>query len=468
MAMELSWVIPWYRLLTPTSSTTSRWRLYLVLGGIYVLTYFTIRATYALRIKDRVRLAVLCFLLFSSVVFGFKLLVLGSEPLTLAVIRDRFLGPNLQEDAQVLALALAIGTSALAWRRGATHARQKLGPMGVMRSFRVGVLMFVLFSLLTARTGRSLPDVELFIFLFTGLIALGGGRFSFLGYVRGGMVTTFNKRRILGVAVVAGVLVGLVLMLGIFARGRLSDLLRQALLTLSDIFVRLLLLVMRPVLVLIGRILEWIIEQLAPLFAEDVTLDEGATALGAGWQDLLDDVEPSTWAGEWGEWLLRFLILVGVAIAIVVLFRGWRQRIRIAPLGQDEEREGILKPGDLTRLLLSLLRKRAQEAIRAFIALRHGERIRAAARIRRIYASLLALSADLGVSRPVSTTPIEFLHRLDRLFPSLTEELRGITNAYVRVRYGELPESLEQIEKIEADWHRVRTIGEQLRQGRKV
>jgi hypothetical protein len=89
-------------------------------------------------------------------------------------------------------------------------------------------------------------------------------------------------------------------------------------------------------------------------------------------------------------------------------------------------------------------------------------RLIAAARIRIVYAQLLRLAARLGEPRQPAMTPIEYLSNLDNIFPASTDELECITDAYLRVRYGELPETREQIEQIEAAWNYVK------RQGRAV
>ena len=79
----------------------------------------------------------------------------------------------------------------------------------------------------------------------------------------------------------------------------------------------------------------------------------------------------------------------------------------------------------------------------------------AAARVRWIYAQLMALCAGLGQPCPQVVTPIEFLPRLVRLFPEQTAELNQITQAYLKVRYGMYPETQAEVTEVEACWGRV-------------
>jgi hypothetical protein len=83
----------------------------------------------------------------------------------------------------------------------------------------------------------------------------------------------------------------------------------------------------------------------------------------------------------------------------------------------------------------------------------------AAARIRRVYSQLMDLGALLGKPRPPAFTPLEYLPRLDQLFPNHAVELRLMTGAYLKVRYGELPEYQEEVERVEAAWKVVQEQG---------
>jgi hypothetical protein len=128
----------------------------------------------------------------------------------------------------------------------------------------------------------------------------------------------------------------------------------------------------------------------------------------------------------------------------------------------DQEYQSLLEQEDMLGLLRSALSRglaRVANGLEQIMRLRHTRRMVAAARIRRIYAHLMDLSAKLDQPRPSSKTPLEFLPNLEGLFPTLLIELEIITNAYLCVRYGELPETHQEVEEVEASWKRVRSFG---------
>jgi hypothetical protein len=71
----------------------------------------------------------------------------------------------------------------------------------------------------------------------------------------------------------------------------------------------------------------------------------------------------------------------------------------------------------------------------------------------------MRLSRRLGSPRPDSQTPLEFLPSLESIFPGLKTDLGEITATYLRVRYGELSETLQEVETVEAAWKRVALEG---------
>jgi hypothetical protein len=75
---------------------------------------------------------------------------------------------------------------------------------------------------------------------------------------------------------------------------------------------------------------------------------------------------------------------------------------------------------------------------------------------------LLELSEDLYHPRPAAQTPLEYLTTLKKLFPNSKSDLTIITQAYLRVRYAELPETSWEIREVERAWHKVHQEGELL------
>lgn len=77
---------------------------------------------------------------------------------------------------------------------------------------------------------------------------------------------------------------------------------------------------------------------------------------------------------------------------------------------------------------------------------------RAAASVRRIYEAMCNSAAAAGYPRLETETPYEFLTTLAMVWPDQTTQSRLITEAFIRVRYGEIPESDEELEAIRMAW----------------
>lgn len=77
--------------------------------------------------------------------------------------------------------------------------------------------------------------------------------------------------------------------------------------------------------------------------------------------------------------------------------------------------------------------------------------------IRRIYRNMLRAADASGYPRLEAETPYEFLKTLAQAWPENQAETQLITNAYVKVRYGELPETKEEIQAIKDAWRTLET-----------
>ena len=62
----------------------------------------------------------------------------------------------------------------------------------------------------------------------------------------------------------------------------------------------------------------------------------------------------------------------------------------------------------------------------------------------------------LAIGESSAQTPYEYLPALGRAFPDCRTEAAAITEAYVKVHYGEAPESLKDLQAIRECWQRIR------------
>lgn len=80
---------------------------------------------------------------------------------------------------------------------------------------------------------------------------------------------------------------------------------------------------------------------------------------------------------------------------------------------------------------------------------------RAAASVKRIYQQMCAVAAANGFPRLEVETPYEYLPTLSQVWPEHASESRLITEAFVLVRYGEVPETKEELDRIKQAWARL-------------
>ncbi len=138
--------------------------------------------------------------------------------------------------------------------------------------------------------------------------------------------------------------------------------------------------------------------------------------------------------------LLMVAVVLAVSLALGRLFRQAQFAARDSELisGQERDEDEALGLGQRLLRRLGLWR-----------------RWRAAASVRRIYRQMLKTAEDVGFPRSESETPYEFLDTLAQAWPENTADSQLITQAYVKVRYGELPETQEELEALESAWQRI-------------
>lgn len=138
--------------------------------------------------------------------------------------------------------------------------------------------------------------------------------------------------------------------------------------------------------------------------------------------------------------LLMILLVVLVTFALTRLYGQTAVADAEGHRLKKEDTDNLNKPGLGQRLLsrLGLLRQ-----------------WRLAASIRRIYQEMVKSAAAVGYPRLEAETPYEYLHTLAKTWPDHQEETRLLTEAFVKIRYGELPETKEELDAIIAAWERL-------------
>jgi hypothetical protein len=367
--------------------------------------------------------------------------------------------------ADLVSILAVVGSLGL-WYRGMEHAQGSFTVEATGFRFRLGVAAFVWLLLIEGVLPVEPMTPLLFGFFGVALLAMALARVEEVGLSQAGIPSPFNRiwfGIVLGATLVAMLIAGsatqifslpmIYRLVGLFepVAGRLDQ-------VFYWIFSGIILLV-----ALIARLLE-------PLFMflfnglseamgrEPITLPSlspGPLLRPEGQPPVPPEILRLLIPLRWG--LVAGLILFVVFVVVSTLERQRRLREASVP----ELRESVWSAQAFADDLADLL-ARARRRLRGLADVR--DRLRqayATATIRQIYASLCHWAAGQGHPRPAPETPYEYLPELIGALPGREAELRLITEAYVRVRYGEAPTPREELGRVRAAWQRVRLSGKQ-------
>ncbi|MGD8604456.1 MAG: DUF4129 domain-containing protein, partial [Anaerolineales bacterium] len=376
------------------------------------------------------------------------------------------LGYNTQSWANFLVFPEIVGAIAigLAWWRGQTLFQHQIGTIRIQKAFRYGIWLHFLTGFVRYQVSGDLSPLPFYIFLFAGLVGLGSARLGTVGSMRGGHGVPFDRGLVTGIGGTAGGLILVSSAVALWAGGPLAGFVRKFLGGIMSGLVEVFFLILGPVIRWFINLLEMMGGPDVTILPEDDTFDPNrmGDTVRQALSDLNQEITPPTWAADLGQIVKFALIGIGILIIVLIIYAGlrqWRQRGRFSFSGESES---LISLSDLPRLLQQAVRQRIQSVMDGFQKLRPDERRFAAARIRRIYAELMLLSQQLEMGRPKAQTPLEFLPSLKTLFENEDEALEVITRAYLKVRYGELPETRQQVEDVESAWQKVETRGKHL------
>jgi len=337
------------------------------------------------------------------------------------------------------------------WWRGLVLAQRRISGDSVAFRFRLGLVMLAATTLVG---GFILPwpvTGFVFLFFFASLLGIALARAEDVGQQYGGSHSPFGLGWLTTLVVVC--LAVLLVAAGV-----------AALLTGENVS-----LVLKPVLDVLRFILlalvyvtGWIVFILVTplsLILGEIRLEElRRTLAGLGPWGPLPRSEPSAVFTPEQLALARTVGIVGGVLLLVAVVAFSLRRLRArAGRRRAEDRESVWDRPHLRRGLRNLLRhgrRRMDDATTALSRSLLG-RLLAARTIRRIYAHMTALAAELGYPRPDYQTPYEYLPTLGQAFPQSRDAVADITEAYVAVHYGEVPERPEDLAGVRASWESI-------------
>ncbi len=203
----------------------------------------------------------------------------------------------------------------------------------------------------------------------------------------------------------------------------------------------------QPVITLFATIIDWLALRLQQ-FAQNNWIDpqiptvDFTELMGTpAATDIVEVIAPPSFNTRILAILLMVTAVLIVSLALGKLFRQASFAARESDRVGGKEQPGEAQPGMGRRLLrrLGLWRK-----------------WRAAASVRRIYRDMLKAAEENGFPRGESETPYEFLSVLAQIWPENQADSNLITQAFVKVRYGELPETQAELDVLEAAWERLK------------
>ena len=463
--MELSWAVIWYVSIVPVGQHISYGRAFVTLCGMVILFYLPSRIMSLLDVKLLIRRSVLLILLVANLIIGLQALLYSHEMLSLGELLNRPVRSFADMGKLVPAeFVVMLFTLYVSWR-GISYADRHIGPVNVLTGFRTGILMFFLYGL-ALPSSQETPYIAVYIFLFASLMALSTSRIAILNQLRGGLNIQFNAQWLLGITAIILGMVGTSALMVWLAKERLFPFFT----TFFAWIIYLLVLLFSPLLWIFTRLLFWVFETIRisavfdairGIFNRLQAFIESLILMVSKWAEMveLDNFrEFVTRLAGYKPLYLWGIILVFVLIILLVLRRTiWKDERK-----EEQDSQSAVNDEDLLSYLKSALRRglaELSENLENLFRLRQARQLLAAARIRRIYARLLALSAKLDLPRPAARTPLEFLPSLQALFPGLSKELATITNAYLYVRYGELPETPQELQEVEIAWGLISASG---------
>lgn len=450
LAMEVTVLSLWYRVFFYTSRAEPG-RIVLVLAvllaGSYLLAHALNRRAYSIPMQRGALALWLLVAAFSSL----RLLLYAKIAVTLPELLDQPARFIITAGADGAGFFHLLAAAALIWH-GVRLASGPLSLLSAQVAFQIGLIWMLLYGMAFAPSRPVEATAGLYGFLFFGLIAMSAARVTGLTELRGGRLPRFGPVWLGGIALAALAVVGISVALGWVAGTQVVAVVVRGFMFLLTAITGLVLMVFTPLLYFLAGLLMRLIEVIREVLARISALQMPRFVQNIANEiaQLMDAIVPVVLAAR-GLTLLIILIVVITGVLLALRLR--RQRDPLT-LEEDTSPSHAESTGNLLRRLLARLSDSGRR-----MRMRTPGQLIAAARIRQIYRQLMALSQKLGQPRPPSITPLEFIPHLAGLFPENRTELDEITGAYVRVRYGEYPETMAEVESVQAAWERVKKQG---------
>lgn len=455
--MEALWIAPWFAVLLVGARQMPPYGLlaYVIVNILAAL--WIVRLLDAWGMYESLRQLV--FMLVLALIILGSIGVLFPPEAAPPVVQS--IGDNVTpvQPVSLPPLLPVLGLLSLVWWRGLRLAIVSLTPTRVAFGMRLGILFY--FAAAVFPNAQDVVLASLPPFFFCGLLAVSLSRATVLREFYG-HDTTFGARwgMFMALAAVATTLAGFTLaaLLAGVDPGVFAQVIQPILAALVFFFT----LILTPLFLVIQAIAEALIAGLAQMPVVENLIQTPSTEIPQGDPQQIGEV--AEFFQQLQQFFQRFgglqtcigVFFVLIVVAVIVLSLRRRQR---AALPTDEVREDL--EGDTLVGLRQLFRRgwdALNSALNAVGQFGLGRDLFAAWTIRRIYAQMARLAQQEGYPRAPSETPYEYQGTLQNAFPNVRGEIALITEAYVCVHYGELPESDEALQRVIEAWQTLKTF----------
>jgi len=445
MIMELTWVTTWYN--TTARPTAGLFEITLVLASGLIISNWLARymrmRNWRMSLQRTIFFCWLLIYLFISL----KLLLytkVSLSPLELVTQPLRSIFSSQWGDRDFwhfLVLSLLV-------LRGINLSNSPIDQHRVSNSFQLGLVMFLFFGIAYSQSHPLATIAVLFFYLFIGLLGLSAASIADLSDLRGGKLPRFDSGWSVGILLASLSVAGVAVLFGWITSGKLVlQVIHELASGLITIFVFLLALIMIPFLLFIQMVFNFLKDSIFR-FIDLKTFEDLANNLGNQLNQQEEIVQNMMQVNNTMRAIFISGVLFVIFLAILIALQARPRRRRL--VGEETNQSIVVNTPKLQ------FPNFLQNSLARFSRRRH---ILAAAQIRRIYAQLMELCENLGQARPAAATPLEFLHTQELLFPNENVRLTLITQAYLKVRYGELPENPQEVQSVIDAWTHIKNLG---------
>ena len=367
------------------------------------------------------------------------------------------LDPNLLVYLAPGALIVLLSVTWLCWR-GLRLANLSLSMREAALGFHVGVIVLSLVALVsTARYITAFVPA----FFFSQLLAVALTRVETVSHVSGGRRLPSSGWWVAALLGSTGMVILIAGAVSAFVLGLPPDQLLYWLVPFITLITLPLFLLSLPFMGLLERIARMLPAAFTSVVAALTTLAQQLQAL----MGQMIHVKPPAFIlvvlRGIGYGLGLLIILLVLATVVSVVRMAGRRRARVDN-EKGEQYESTWSSRELLRRLRARLLNRLARLRNLASIMGHfgAGGLFAVLTIRRIYARTIRLAALRGYPRPAARTPYEHLAALSQAFPGCESELFQLTEAYVGVHYGELPERAETLAEIRTGFERIKAQAE--------